>query len=279
MAGEQNIRNAFDFLSQCAGTGCSFTVAELARASGWTVNNTKTNLQKRLSGLVRKDRDSYVASPEILRVRLEDFKDLFRQKQRLFGDYAFQITPSVLIYEFFMPLAREEQLREGLDNLFFLDTVRQRIREIGATRIRDTLKLLPGTPDEATIDLVVQFVETTIKGYSLYLVSGRFRQGGLDTREEVATRLPSLGPYIIDETTAVVRFILPVETPGEEPRQMVLFEPAEMASRPEERAEQVRWLFLNIFAEAVARVVRKEDEIWLVESGMRSALYRWLRRE
>jgi len=26
-------------------------------------------------------------------------------------------------------------------------------------------------------------------------------------------------------------------------------------------------------------VVQKEDEIWLLESGMRSAFYRWIRRD
>jgi hypothetical protein len=40
----------------------------------------------------------------------------------------------------------------------------------------------------------------------------------------------------------------------------------------------MRWLFLNFFAEAVTRVAKKEDEIWLLESGMRSALYRWVRK-
>jgi len=44
-------------------------------------------------------------------------------------------------------------------------------------------------------------------------------------------------------------------------------------------AELLSWLFLNFFAEALIRVVQKEDEIWLLESGMRSAFYRWIRRD
>lgn len=277
MATEDNIHRTFEFLLRNAQTGRQFTPGDLARASGWTLINTNTNLKKRLSDLVQKKNGSYVASPELLRVRLEDFKDLFRQKQRLFTDYAFRVTPSVLVYEFFMPLAREDRLREALDNLFFLDTVRQRIREITIPRIRGAIGLPAETPDDEIVALVIQFVETTIGGYSLYLVNGRFRVGVLATREDVAARPSSLGPYLIDETTAGVRFILPIDTPGDEPRQMTLFEPAQMATRPDERADQVRWLFLNIFAEAVTRVVKKEDEIWLVESGMRSALYRWVR--
>jgi hypothetical protein len=59
---------------------------------------------------------------------------------------------------------------------------------------------------------------------------------------------------------------------------MNLFEPAKDTVSSNELAEQMRWLFLNFFAEAVTRVVKKEDEIWLLESGMRSSLYRWVRK-
>ena len=58
-----------------------------------------------------------------------------------------------------------------------------------------------------------------------------------------------------------------------------ILEPASMAIGTMERAELMSWLFLNFFAEAMIRVVRKEDEIWLLESGMRSAFYRWIRRD
>jgi hypothetical protein len=59
---------------------------------------------------------------------------------------------------------------------------------------------------------------------------------------------------------------------------MDLFEPAKNTSTADELAEQMRWLFLNFFAKAVTRVVKKEDEIWLLESGMKNALYRWVRK-
>jgi len=164
-------------------------------------------------------------------------------------------------------------------HLFYLDTVEQRIREIGIAHIREELRLSPSCSEEEIKRFVIDFVENTIGGYSLYLVNGRFRIGSLATREEVATRPFAHSPYLVDETTAVVRFILPTGTGQEAPVQMSLFEPAQIATDTVERAEQMRWLFLNFFAEAVTHVVRKEDEIWLLETGMRSALYRWVRQE
>ena len=278
MKKEQSIRSAFTFLTKRASSGRPFSIEDLAKGSGWSKRNTTANLSKRLSDVVVRTQQGLIARPELLRVRYRDFQDLFRQKQRLFTDYLLVITPEVLIYEFFMPLSREDRLKETLDSLFFLDAVRQRFIEIGADSIRKELEIADSVSDEEVLALVVEYVETVISGYSMYLVSGRFRTTQLQTRSEVASRPLSAGPYLSDETTAVVRFILPVETEPE-PLQLGLFPTARMASRPSRRAEQIRWLFLNIFAEAVTRVVRKEDEIWLVESGLRSALYRWVRKD
>lgn len=69
--------------------------------------------------------------PKMLRVRYDDFKELLYQNRRLFTDYILEVSSSILIYEFFMPLSREDRLREALDNLFYRDTIEQRIQEIG----------------------------------------------------------------------------------------------------------------------------------------------------
>jgi hypothetical protein len=165
-----------------------------------------------------------------------------------------------------------------LDNLFYKDTIEQRIKEIGIAKIREALNLPEASSDDEVVKFVVHFMDNTIGGYSLHLVNGRFRAGALTTRPEVVARPFSQGPYLVDETTAVVRFILPVSENQEPPSQMYLFEPAKDIPNSDALAEQMRWLFLNFFAEAVTRVVKKEDEIWLLESGMRSALYRWVRK-
>jgi hypothetical protein len=278
MKNDNKLQKAFDFLVQHGETGKPFKIEELIKASGWTLGTAKIYLSKKSSDLVEKRNGVYHVTPEILRVRYEDFKDLYRQKQRLFTDYIRKTSQKVLVYEFFMPLSREDRLREALDNLFYKDTIQQRIKEISVDKIRSGLNLNKATSDEKVVEFVVDFMDNTIGGYSLHLVNGRFRAGALTTRKEVVSRPFSQGPYLVDEITAVVRFILPVSESQEPASQMNLFEPAKDTANSGELAEQMRWLFLNFFAEAVTRVVKKEDEIWLLESGMRSALYRWVRK-
>lgn len=278
MKRDENANRAFQLLLDHARRGKTFTLPELIEASGWTPGNTKTNLTKRLKDLVSRKGKVYHVNPEIFRVRLDDFQDLFRQKHRLFTDYIRKVSPNVLVYEFFMPLAREDRLREALDNLFFEDTVEQRISEIGIEKIRKALKLPKTSTDEDVKKFVIEFIDDTIGGYSLLWVNGRFRAGSLATREAVVRRPFFQGPYIVDETTAIVRFILPVTTDEDPHPQLHLLEPAKNTFNANERAEQMRWLFLNFFAEAITRVVKKEDEIWLLESGVKSALYRWVRQ-
>jgi hypothetical protein len=257
MKREDNINRAFEFLSEHAQSGETFKLDDLVKATGWTVSTAKIYLGKKFSDLIKRKNDVYSVNPEILRVRLEDFKDLHRQKQRLFTDYVLEAPQRVLVYEFFMPLSREDRLREALDNLFYRDTVEQRIKEIGIPNIRNALKPLNLIADEEVVQFVIQFMDNTIGGYSLLLVNGRFRAKPLTTRSEVANKPFSQGPYLVDETTAVVRFILPVSVDQEPPSQMSLFEPAKETYSSDDRVEQMRWLFLNFFAEAVTRVVKK----------------------
>jgi len=272
-------KRAFDFLVEHAQGRKPFSAEQLSDETEWGITDTQENILTRLSDLIYEEGEKYFAKPEILRVRLDDFKDLLYQKKRLFTDYTLEVSPSILIYEFFMPLSREDRLREALDNLFYRDAIEQRIQEIGISRIRDGLKLSSDYSEVKIHQFVLDFVESTIGGYSIYLVNGRYRADVLASREEVVSRPFAYGPYIIDETTAIVRFILPVETDAGRFEYGKILEPASTAIGTKKRAEIVSWLFLNFFAEAIIRVVQKEDEIWLLESGMRSAFYRWIRRD
>jgi hypothetical protein len=279
MKKDESANRAFGFLSKHAQSGKPFTLPELIAASGWTPGNTKTNLSKRLKDLVVKKNGAYYVRPEIFRVRLNEFHDLFRQKHQLFTDYILKISHKVLVYEFFMPLSREDRLREALDNLFYEDTIKQRVREIGVAEIKRGLQLPKKVSGAQVNKLVIKLINDNIGGYSLHLVSGRFRAGELTTRKNVVERPFSAGPYLVDETTAVVRFILPVGKEQGSSTQLSFLEPTEEAKDAEEIAAQMHWLFLSFFANAVTRVVRKEDEIWLLESGMKNALYRWVRED
>jgi hypothetical protein len=274
-----SIKRAFDFLIEHAQERKPFSVEQFSTETEWTIAETQENIVNRLSDLVYEEGDKYFTKPEILRVRLDDFNELLHQKKRLFTDYLLEVSSSILIYEFFMPLSGEDRLREALDNLFYRDTIEQRIQEIGISRIRDGLELSSDYSEGKIRQLVFDFMERTIGGYSIYMVNGRYRADALASREEVVTRPFAYGPYIVDETTAIVRFILPVETDAGKYEYGKILEPASMAIGTKKRAELMSWLFLNFFAEALIRAVRNEDEIWLLESGMRSAFYRWIRRD
>ena len=279
MREKSNIKRAFDFLIEHTQERKPFSVEQFSAETEWNIDETQEHIKTRLSDLVYEEGGEYFAKPEILRVRLDDFKELLHQKKRLFADYVLEVSPSILIYEFFMPLSREDRLREALDNLFYRDTIEQRIQEIGISRIRDGLELSSDYSEVKIRELVFDFMESTIGGYSIYMVNGRYRADRLASREEVITRPFAYGPYIVDETTAIVRFILPIETDAEKFEYGKILEPASKVKDTEKRAELMSWLFLNFFAEALIRVVQKEDEIWLLESGMRSAFYRWIRQD
>lgn len=274
-----SIKRAFDFLIEHAQEKKPFSVEQFTAETEWTIAETQENISNRLSDLVYEEGEKYFTKPEILRVRLDDFKELLHQKKRLFTDYVLEVSSSILIYEFFMPLSREDRLREALDNLFYRDTIEQRIQEIGISRIRDGLKLSTDYSEDKIRQVVFDFMERAIGGYSIYMVNGRYRADVLASRKEVVTRPFAYGPYIVDETTAIVRFILPVETDAGKYEYGKILEPASMAIGTKKRAELMSWLFLNFFAEAMIRVVRKEDEIWLLESGMRNAFYKWISRD
>ena len=85
-------------------------------------------------------------------------------------------------------------------------------------------------------------------------MAGRFRGEDLCTRAEAAA-LEKTGRHLIDETTAVTRFIFPCDEPGE--------------------MKQVRWFFDRLFIQSIIEVVNGEDEIWMVESGMENRLHIW----
>ena len=87
--------------------------------------------------------------------------------------------------------------------------------------------------------------------------------------------------YLVDETTAVVRFIVPLHRSRDTRDGDFLSAVVSRASANEldepvhGELEQVRWAFFQLFAEAVVRTVKGEDEVWLLESGPENRLYVW----
>ncbi len=276
---QEDLVHLFEFLVEKARTRDTFSLKDLSEMMGCPINDLEAVFSETLDEIVQRKQGNYEVIPDLVRIRFQDFLALFRRKQRLFSNYELKYSSNVLIYEFYMPLAREDRLREALDNLFFRDTIEQRIQEIGFRRIRKGLKLADPVPEQEIRELIFGFFNTAVGGYSIYVVSGRYRSEALLSRNEALARSPAYGPYILDETTAVVRFIFPVDAAAERYVHGKLLVPAVSGGEVAQQAERISWLFLNFFAEAVIRVVHQEEEIWLLESGLRSAFYRWVRRE
>src|SRR6185436_12578650 len=108
--------------------------------------------------------------------------------------------------------------------------------------------------DESFFERVCKFVETKFGGYSIYHVDGRFRAGKLLTHQDAAEIERRGQRYLVDETTAVTRFIFPCK---------------------EDEPAKVRFLFKELFINAITDQVSGEDEIWVVESGMETHVHIW----
>jgi hypothetical protein len=129
------------------------------------------------------------------------------------------------------------------------------------------------------LEEVCDWISDNFGGYSIYHVSGRFRAEKLSTTEEVATIQDNGGRYLVDETTAVVRFIFYCGEPirkkaplasghfGEEGLDQVEPNLADVA--------RLRWFFGVLFVESIIQFVNAEDEVWMVESGLINKLHVW----
>jgi hypothetical protein len=105
-----------------------------------------------------------------------------------------------------------------------------------------------------------------IAGYSISQ-AGRFRVGDVMSRRDAAQKLVERTQYLIDETTAVVKFIMPC--PNARNPHGARFDHLVKASRRKHRSRRgcsldSDALFLYL-AEAIAATIVGEQLIWLVE--------------
>ena len=192
----------------------------------------------------------------------------------------------LVTFDFLLPLTREDRLRRALDDLFYADAVARRLGEIGLERLAAVVPREPGLDDERYLARIVELVADRFVGYSISHVAGRYRAAGLMTRREAGDLLAREGRYLVDETTALVRFVARCNASRRsyDPHAGSLLGALEDEPGGRDRGAAVRAevrlievLFLELFAEAVVHAVDGEDEIWLVESGPTRRLYVWER--
>lgn len=51
--------------------------------------------------------------------------------------------------------------------------------------------------------------------------------------------------------------------------------PTQETGTAEQEANLIRWFFRQLFVQSILEVVNAEDEIWLLETGMRDRLHIW----
>lgn len=255
MGSDENQRKVFDFLVDHLETKDSFAKDEIEAVTTWTGQTPGTYWSKHLRPFViGVGQARYRVSEAFRRYSTwEKFQQHVTQVRHLAStDYEELRYELVRIYEFFMPLTNEAYLRVSLDALFYRDTVEARLKTIDPPEL---VKVFPKESSESTSSYtqrLCDWISRRFGGYSIYHVNGRFRAQALATRAAVGQ---GASRYLVDETTAVTRFIFPCENATE--------------------ADQVEFFFTNLFVRAIIEVVNGEDEIWMVETGFKNQLHIW----
>jgi hypothetical protein len=256
MADDTTQRAAHKFLLEHLQSQEPFTKEEFAEATGWDKSSTlNTYLSKQYKGLVERiGKDQFRVSEAFRKfVPWPKFKQQVTQVRRAVTNYE-PSSSEVMIYDFLMPLTNEAHLRTTLDALFYKDSLLARLKTIGAGALKTKLKLgNAGEPEY--FDKVLQFIEDHFVGYSVFHVDGRFRSGKLRTQDEVASIQKGGEKYLIDETTAVARFIFPY--------------------KDDDELDNVRYLFRILFVRSIIQLVNGEEQIWMIETGRESRGHIW----
>jgi len=285
---DDNQKRAYRFLKKKFDHLQSFTKKEFRRATGWAEGSFETYFRKQFETLLNAVDDApgrfFVGEAFKKFPTWEQFKSHVSQNRSAYADYVSQSYPHVVMFDFFMPLANEGYLRMALDSLFYKDAIERKLRLIGTRRISAYFPRKKGETRQEHIDRVCGWISSRFLGYSILHVGGRYRAEALRRAAEIfATSNPTNIRYIIDETTAVVRFVFPVGEPienrylpNEAYIERILGIKDDDGSSDE--ANKVRWVFYNLFVQSVVQLINGEDEIWLLESGFANRLHKWVKR-
>lgn len=251
-----NQERAHRFLLAHLDDGTPFSKDQFRTASGWSNSAFSTYWSKRLKALVRRTQGRYSVAGTFERYRaLGRFRRYMSQATAEAVSYDLSEYVSVVSYEFYLPLSHETTLRRTLDALFYDDIVTPRLKRINAARLEKHFPPAVLLGNETAIERARAFVNDKFRGYSVYHVNGRFRAAELATRTK-ATQLSQNGDsYLIDETTAVVRFIFPC--------------------RSQDESEAIQFVFHELFVRPIIDLISGEDEIWMIEGGVRSRAHVW----
>lgn len=102
---------------------------------------------------------------------------------------------------------------------------------------------------------ILDFIGNNFVGYSIYHVDGRFRAADILDFDRIAVRSKKGARYLIDETTAVTRFIFPWDS--------------------DEQLQTIRFLFEQLFVRGMIDLVEGEQQIWMLENVTERLVHIW----
>lgn len=250
-------QKAFAFLVSRLRSHATFTKEDFKKATGWEGKTFETYWSKQFKPFVEALGDGKFNVRDTFRPYMTwpKFQQHVTQVRQVFTNYSPIIYDNVLIFEFYMPLTNEGHLRTTLDSLFFSDAILARLKTIGTQQLSTVFPRNNGESEDTYFQGILDFIEETFVGYSIFHVNGRFRAEKLSTQDEVAEIHKEGRRYLVDETTAVTRFIFPCEN--------------------SQAAAKVRFLFERLFVRSIIQLINGEDEIWMIESGMANRAHIW----
>ncbi len=263
-------RAAFDFLREKFRSQDAFSKGDLQKQTSWVWKSTTTYWSKwvepfvkpippLLKGAAQKDQKFRVTRAFLPFGSWTKFRRHASQKRRLTFKYTHEIYDTVLLFDFFLPLTNETVLRLSLDSLFYRDTLQKQLLAVGIATLREHFRGTEGATDDAYLQEVLNWIAKRFGGYSISHVNGRFKaEDGVLTMQDAAALQERAGRYLIDETTAITRFIFPC--------------------KDTEEAEIARWFFFELFVESVIQVTG-EAQVWMIESGLETRLHTWIVKE
>jgi hypothetical protein len=154
-----------------------------------------------------------------------------------------------------MPLTHENDLRMTLDALFYKDTILAKLKGIQTTEIETHFPRSVGLSDNQYLTGILNFIRDNFLGYSIYHVDGRFRSQDILGFDQLAELHKAGRRYLIDETTAVTRFIFPYST--------------------ENQLKAIQFLFQQLFVRGMIQLVEGEHQIWMLENGPERIVHIW----
>ncbi len=283
---EQPIRRAFIFLLNHSRTSEAFSKEEFKTFVNYQNPKTFTTyFSKKIKHLLEiapNEKDKYLVAGIFKKFsRWDKFRRYYSQSSKLKVKYIEEYYKNLMIFEFFMPLTNENDLRSSLDELFYKNTVKLMLNRVLKSDLNIIFPKKNIETEEQYIERICEWISKRFGGYSIGTVRGRFKIDDLKTYAEVALQKTKGFDYLIDETTAIVRFIFHVGSPI---KNQELFNIEQFHEKIDEfidqreirlEANQIRFIFKNLFVRNILDLVNGEDEIWMLESGIRNCLYIW----